>query len=123
MTWMWLSATVVLIGAAIDAETERQQLPIAETGSRTVGPWGMWHEHEAKNRNETIFATSCWSRPLTFSPPLCRVISSTRFTAAQALEPIAGECRIRVRPLLAEPKLIRRLADLCGRTEGRAGHF
>jgi membrane protein len=24
MTWMWLSATVVLVGAAIDAETERQ---------------------------------------------------------------------------------------------------
>jgi membrane protein len=32
MTWMWLSATVVLVGAAIDAETERQAVP--DSGNR-----------------------------------------------------------------------------------------
>jgi membrane protein len=32
MTWMWLSATVVLVGAAIDAETERQAFP--DSGNR-----------------------------------------------------------------------------------------
>jgi membrane protein len=32
MTWMWLSATVVLVGAAIDAETERQA--VLDSGNR-----------------------------------------------------------------------------------------
>ena len=32
MTWMWLSAIVVLVGAAIDAETERQAVP--DSGNR-----------------------------------------------------------------------------------------
>jgi membrane protein len=32
MTWMWLSATVVLVGAAIDAETKRQAIP--DSGNR-----------------------------------------------------------------------------------------
>jgi len=41
MTWMWLSATVVLVGAAIDAETERQA--VSDTGNRlsSRGPMGQ----------------------------------------------------------------------------------
>jgi membrane protein len=40
MTWMWLSATVVLVGAAIDVEMERQAVP--DTGNRLPnrGPMG-----------------------------------------------------------------------------------
>ena len=54
MTWMWLSATVVLVGAAIDVEMERQAVPDTgnKIGFRTVARWGGAYEHEAKNRLE-----------------------------------------------------------------------
>jgi membrane protein len=41
MTWMWLSATVVLVGAAIDVETERQAVP--DTANRLPNRGTMGH--------------------------------------------------------------------------------
>jgi membrane protein len=41
MTWMWLSATVVLVGAAIDVETERQAIP--DTANRLPNRGTMGH--------------------------------------------------------------------------------
>jgi uncharacterized BrkB/YihY/UPF0761 family membrane protein len=47
MTWMWLSATVVLVGAAIDAETERQAVP--DSGNRLPNRGTMGHVARAPN--------------------------------------------------------------------------
>ena len=47
MTWMWLSATVVLVGAAIDAETERQAVP--DSGNRLPNRGAMGHVARARS--------------------------------------------------------------------------
>jgi membrane protein len=41
MTWMWLSATVVLVGAAIDIEAEHQA--VSNAGNRLPNRGTMGH--------------------------------------------------------------------------------
>jgi membrane protein len=47
MTWMWLSATVVLVGAAIDVETERQA--VSNTGNKLPNRETMGHGARARS--------------------------------------------------------------------------
>jgi membrane protein len=47
MTWMWLSATVVLVGAAIDVETERQA--VSNAGNKLPNHGTMGHGARARS--------------------------------------------------------------------------